>query len=75
MLPTPWSLGFVLAVVAGAMLVPGCRPQDGPSAPAGLSDGSAPQFSSSSIPYEYIVVLKSSLPDVAAEALRVGGLP
>ena len=31
MLSTPWSLGFVLAVILGAMLVPGCRPQDGPS--------------------------------------------
>jgi hypothetical protein len=25
-LSTPWSLGFVLAVILGAMLVPGCRP-------------------------------------------------
>jgi hypothetical protein len=32
MLSTPWSLGFVLAVILGAMLVPGCRPEDGPSA-------------------------------------------
>jgi hypothetical protein len=31
MLSTPWSLGFVLAVILGAMLVPGCRPQNGPS--------------------------------------------
>jgi hypothetical protein len=31
MLSTPWSLGFVLAAILGAMLVPGCRPQDGPS--------------------------------------------
>jgi len=31
MLSTPWSLGFVLAVILGAMLVPGCRPQDRPS--------------------------------------------
>jgi hypothetical protein len=23
MLPTPWSLGFVLAVIMGALLVPG----------------------------------------------------
>jgi hypothetical protein len=29
MLSTPWSLGFVLAVILGAMLVPGCRPEDG----------------------------------------------
>ena len=31
MLSAPWSLGFVLAAILGAMLVPGCRPQDGPS--------------------------------------------
>ena len=31
MLSTPWSLGFVLAVILGAMLVPGCRPQPGPN--------------------------------------------
>ena len=60
MLPTPWSLGFVLAAIAGAMLVPGCRPQDGPSGLTELSDVPAPQFSSSVIPDEYIVVLKSS---------------
>ena len=35
MLPSPWSLGFVLGTVAGALLVPGCRPQDGSS---GLSE-------------------------------------
>jgi hypothetical protein len=28
---SPWSLEFVLAVIIGAMLVPGCRPaEDGP---------------------------------------------
>ena len=32
MLSAPWSLGFVLAAILGAMLVPGCRPEDGPSA-------------------------------------------
>ena len=68
MLPTPWSLGFVLAAVAGAMLVPGCRPQDGPAGPTELSDVAAPRFSSSSIPDQYIVVFKSSLPDAAAQA-------
>jgi hypothetical protein len=31
MLSSPWSISFVLAAIAGAMLVPGCRPQDGPS--------------------------------------------
>jgi hypothetical protein len=68
MLPSPWSLGFV-AVAAGAMLVPGCRPQDGPSGPSESLDVSSPQFSSSRvIPDQYIVVFNSSLPDAAAEA-------
>ena len=31
MLSTPRSLGFVLAAILGAMLVPGCRPGDGHS--------------------------------------------
>ena len=26
MLPSPWSIGFVIATILGAMLVPGCRP-------------------------------------------------
>ena len=26
MLSSPWSLGFVIATILGAMLVPGCRP-------------------------------------------------
>ena len=56
MLPNPWSLGFVLAAVAGAMLVPGCRPQDGPSTARDLSDVPAPQFSSGASPDKYIVV-------------------
>jgi hypothetical protein len=30
MLSTPRSLGFVLAAILGAMLVPGCRPEHGP---------------------------------------------
>ena len=50
MLSTPWSLGFVLAVILGAMLVPGCRPQKGPS-----------QFGSSQVtPNQYIAVIKGS---------------
>lgn len=28
MFSSPWSLEFVLAVVIGAMLVPGCRPAE-----------------------------------------------
>jgi aqualysin 1 len=69
MLPSPWSLGFVLAVAAGAMLVPGCRPQDGPSGPSESSEIGSSRFSSSRvIPDQYIIVFKSSLPDAAAEA-------
>lgn len=70
MLPSPWSLGFVLAVAAGAMLVPGCRPQDGPSGPSEPSEISPPpQFSSSRIlADQYIVVFKANLPDPAAQA-------
>jgi subtilisin family serine protease len=69
MLSTPRSLGFVLAAILGAMLVPGCRPEDGPSGPSELSSSPPPQFSSSqAIPDQYIVVFKSSLPQPAAEA-------
>jgi subtilisin family serine protease len=69
MLSTPRSLGFVLAAIAGAMLVPGCRPEDGPAGPSQLSEVSAPQFGAGQvIPDQYIVVFKSSLPDPAAEA-------
>jgi hypothetical protein len=49
MLSTPWSLGFVLAVILGAMLVPGCRPQDGPLGPSRRSSGLTAQFGSSQI--------------------------
>ena len=56
MLPSPWSLGFVLAAAAGALLVPGCRPHDGPSGLTAISDVAGPQFSSSAIPDEYLVV-------------------
>ena len=33
MLSTPGSLGFVLAVILGAMLVPGCRPENASKPP------------------------------------------
>jgi subtilisin family serine protease len=69
MLSTPRSLGFVLAAIVGAMLVPGCRPDDNLSGPSESPEVSSPQFSSSqAIPNQYIVVFKSSLPDAAAEA-------
>ena len=69
MLSTPRSLGFVLAVILGAMLVPGCRPEDGLSGPSETPATPSPQFSSSqAVPDQYIVVFKSSLPNPAAEA-------
>ena len=49
MLSSPRSLGFVLAAILGAMLVPGCRPQDGPLGPSRRSSVLAAQFSSSQI--------------------------
>ena len=69
MLSTPRSLGFVLATILGAMLVPGCRSDDSLSGPSESPDLVTPQFSSTRvISDEYIVVFKSSLPDAAAEA-------
>jgi hypothetical protein len=47
-LSSPWSLEFVLAVIIGAMLVPGCRPDNGlPSPSWAVSTAGSPQFSSS----------------------------
>jgi aqualysin 1 len=71
MLSTPRDLGFVLAIILGAMLVPGCRPDDGLSGPSELPEVRPAQLSSTTsqiIPDQYIVVFKSSLPDPAAEA-------
>jgi hypothetical protein len=69
MLSTPRSLGFVLAAIVGAMLVPGCRSENDPSGPSEPSEITSPRFSSSRvIPDQYIVVFKSSLPEPAAEA-------
>jgi hypothetical protein len=54
-LSSPWSLEFVLAVIIGAMLVPGCRAAKGPpsaaeeatAGPSQLSSGrTAPAFRS-----------------------------
>jgi hypothetical protein len=56
MLSTPRGLGFILAAILGAMLVPGCRP-DGPSGPSDSSGPVSPAFSSAQvIPDQYIVV-------------------
>ena len=69
MLSTPRSLGFVLAVILGAVLVPGCRPEDDPAGPSVSAELATSQLSSNqAIPDQYIVVFKSSLPDAAAEA-------
>ena len=48
MLSTPWSLGFVLAAILGAMLVPGCRPY-GPSERSVLAVTPMPELNSSQI--------------------------
>ena len=64
MLPSPWSLGFVLSAVAGALLVPGCRPQDGPSGPSESAEARSPQFTSSRfVPDQYIVVFRKDASD------------
>src|SRR5829696_1827662 len=70
MLSTPRDLGSILAVILGAMLVPGCRPDDGPSGPSAPTEATTAQLGSApvTIPDHYIVVFKSSLPDPAAEA-------
>jgi subtilisin family serine protease len=70
MLSTPRSLGFVLAAIVGAMLVPGCRSEEGLAGPSQSPTTASPQFSTTSraIPDEYIVVFKSGLPDPAAAA-------
>ena len=59
MLPSPWSLGFVLGTVAGALLVPGCRPQDGSSRPSESEIGALQFTSSRVIPDQDMVVLKA----------------
>ena len=70
MLSTPRGFGFVLAVILGMMLVPGCRPDDGPSGPTAPAEPIATQLSATAatIPDQYIVVFNSSLPDPAAHA-------
>jgi hypothetical protein len=57
MLSTPRSLGFVLAAILGAMLVPGCRPDDGRSVPSAPREAISAQPSSirATIPDQYIV--------------------
>ena len=71
-LSAPRGFGFVLAVILGMMLVPGCRPDDGPIGPSEAVSTPAPQFSSTSqvLPDQYIVVFKSSLPDPATDPPR-----
>ena len=46
MLSSPWSLEFVIAVIIGALLVPGCRSNQGPSSPSAVSMAGSSQFSS-----------------------------
>jgi len=71
MLSSPRSLGFVLAAIVGAMLVPGCRPDERLSGPSVSSNVPSPQFSSSQVIQEqYIVVFKSSVPEPAPRRAR-----
>lgn len=46
MLSSPWSLEFVVAVIIGAMLVPGCRAEKGLSVPSVGSRAGSSQVSS-----------------------------
>jgi aqualysin 1 len=70
MLSTPRGFGFIMAAILGAMLVPGCRPDDGLAGPSAPAEAITTQLSSKQaiIPDEYIVVFKSGLPDPAAAA-------
>ena len=45
MLSGPRGFAFVLAVILGAMLVPGCRPYDDPSGPPASAEPVAAQLS------------------------------
>ena len=59
MLSTPRSLGFVLAAILGAMLVPGCRSDDGLSGPSQVVEQFSPQSGAAQvIPDRYVVVFK-----------------
>jgi hypothetical protein len=44
-LSAPRGFAFILAVILGAMLVPGCRPYDGPSGPSAPAAPVAAQLS------------------------------
>jgi hypothetical protein len=43
---SPWSLEFVIAVIIGALLVPGCRADPGRSSPPAVSMAGSSQLSS-----------------------------
>jgi hypothetical protein len=60
MFSSAWSLEFVLAVVIGAMLVPGCRPADGSRQSRRLLKTAADQldYNRGIIPNRYVLVLK-----------------
>lgn len=47
MLSSPWSLEFVLAVIIGALLVPGCRANNAPADLSRTETARSPRFSSS----------------------------
>jgi len=64
---SPWSLEFVLAVVIGAMLVPGCRPADGsPQSRRRLKTASEQlDYNRGVIRDRHVVVLQDRLVDSA----------
>jgi hypothetical protein len=66
-LSSPWSLEFVVAVIIGAMLVPGCRADKRPAAPSPISAVGASQFSSgptAAASHRVIVVGRPETPPV-----------
>ncbi len=50
MLSAPRGFAFILAVILGAMLVPGCRPSDGRSRPSAPAEPVAAQLGATHLP-------------------------
>jgi hypothetical protein len=62
---SPWSLEFVLAVVIGAMLVPGCRPAaDSPQSRRRLKTTSDQlNYNRGVVPERYVLTFNADLTD------------
>ena len=74
MLSSPWSLEFVVAVIIGAMLVPGCRADN---ASVGFSRGAtarSSQFSSSQTFRASHSAMESGKPETPPAVLAPVGL-